>query len=86
MHRNRLKNTRPFGEILGDAVLNSIQTLVMVGGFIILFSVLIKLLFLMDITPIIASFIEPVLPIFEMPKELACRSFQGYSKLLLDRT
>ncbi|GEN86606.1 sporulation integral membrane protein YlbJ [Oceanobacillus sp. FSL W8-0428] len=77
MHRNRLKNTRPFGEILGDAVLNSIQTLVMVGGFIILFSVLIKLLFLMDITPIIASFIEPVLPIFEMPKELGLPFISG---------
>ncbi|WP_152656490.1 sporulation integral membrane protein YlbJ [Oceanobacillus sp. CFH 90083] len=77
MHRNRLRNTRPFGEILGDAVLHSIQTLVMVGGFIILFSVLIKLLFLMDITPFIAAFIEPVLPIFELPKELGLPFISG---------
>ncbi|WP_080874852.1 sporulation integral membrane protein YlbJ [Oceanobacillus timonensis] len=77
MHRNRLRNTRPFGEILGDAVLNSIQTLVMVGGFIILFSVLIKLLFLMDITPFFAAFIEPILPIFELPKELGLPFISG---------
>ena len=37
MHQTRMKDRRPFGEILGDAVLNSIKTLVMVGGFIILF-------------------------------------------------
>ncbi|GIO22316.1 sporulation integral membrane protein YlbJ [Oceanobacillus sp. J11TS1] len=77
MHRDRLKNSRPFGETLGDAVLNSIQTLVMVGGFIILFSVLIKLLFLMDITPLIASFIEPALPILELPKELGLPFISG---------
>ncbi|WP_040979915.1 sporulation integral membrane protein YlbJ [Oceanobacillus jeddahense] len=77
MHRNRLRNTRPFGEILGDAVLNSIQTLVMIGGFIILFSVLIKLLFLMDITPFLATLIEPFLPIFELPKELGLPFISG---------
>lgn len=77
MHRNRLRNPRPFGEILGDAVLNSIQTLVMVGGFIILFSVLIKLLFLMDITSFISAFIEPIFPIFDLPKELGLPFISG---------
>src|SRR5699024_1959652 len=41
MHQTRVNDPRPFGKIVGDAVLNSIQTLVMVGGFIILFSYLI---------------------------------------------
>src|SRR5699024_1821735 len=45
MHQTRLKDPRPFGEIFSDAVINSIMTLVMVGGFIILFSVLTKLFF-----------------------------------------
>ncbi|MDF2556206.1 MAG: ylbJ [Bacillales bacterium] len=45
MHNIRVNETRPFGKILGDAVSSSIQTLLMIGGFIILFSVLNKLLF-----------------------------------------
>ena len=36
MHRTRLKETRPFGKMLGDSVMSSIQTLLMIGGFIIL--------------------------------------------------
>lgn len=77
MHRNRLRNKRPFGEILGNAVLHSIQTLVMVGGFIILFSVLIKLLFLMNITSFISSIIQPILPLLELPEELGLPFISG---------
>src|SRR5699024_2034389 len=34
MHRTRIKDKRPFGEKLGDAVQSSVQTLLMIGGFI----------------------------------------------------
>ncbi len=40
----REKDGRPFGQLMGDAVRNSVNTLLVVGGFIILFSVLIALL------------------------------------------
>lgn len=40
----RKKDGRPFGQLMGDAVRNSVNTLMVVGGFIILFSVLIALL------------------------------------------
>src|SRR5699024_12398339 len=61
MHKMRLKDTHPFGEILGDAVITSIKTLIMVGGFIILFSVLIKLLYLTKITAIISIAVKYLL-------------------------
>src|SRR5690625_2438849 len=48
MHRTRISETRPFGELVGDAVISSIQTLLMIGGFIILFSVFTSLL---NVTP-----------------------------------
>ncbi|MEA4900149.1 nucleoside recognition domain-containing protein [Desulfitobacterium sp.] len=41
---------RPFGQLLGDAVRQSIQTVLLVGGFITFFSVLIKLLNTTQIT------------------------------------
>src|SRR5690625_5583445 len=58
MHHTRMNDSRPFGEVFGDAILHSIQTLVMVGGFIILFSVITKLLFLIGVTTFIAQFIQ----------------------------
>lgn len=42
--RARDEDGRPFGAILGDSVKNSINTLLLVGGYIILFSVIIRLL------------------------------------------
>lgn len=48
MHETRMEDNRPFGKILGDAVLQSIRTLIMVGGFIILFSVVVEMLRLVD--------------------------------------
>ncbi|MFZ5646475.1 MAG: sporulation integral membrane protein YlbJ [Bacillota bacterium] len=38
------KETRPLGKIIGDAVRNAINSLLVIGGFIILFAVIIKLI------------------------------------------
>ncbi|HHX74317.1 MAG TPA: sporulation integral membrane protein YlbJ, partial [Firmicutes bacterium] len=40
----RQKDGRPLGQLMGDAIRNSINSLLLVGGFIILFSVLIRIL------------------------------------------
>lgn len=42
MHRARLADRRPLGKLMGDAVLSSFQTLFVIGGFIIIFSVIIQ--------------------------------------------
>ena len=83
MHQTRMKDRRPFGEILGDAVLNSIKTLVMVGGFIILFSVLIKLLFLIGISEKISLLFQYALAILSLPKELALPFFSGLFEITI---
>ena len=77
MHNMRLKDTRPFGEILGDAVITSIKTLIMVGGFIILFSVLIKLLYLTKITAIISIAVKYLLYLIAMPANFALPLLSG---------
>jgi sporulation integral membrane protein YlbJ len=61
LHRTRIKDNRPLGKLLGDAVMSSIQTLLMIGGFIILFSVINKLLFLLGVTAFFAGFVEIIL-------------------------
>jgi len=83
MHHTRMKDNKPLGEILGDAVLNSIKTLVMVGGFIILFSVLIKLLYLVGITPAIALIGEYILKIFGLPIEMALPFISGLFEITI---
>lgn len=81
MHRARIKDKRAFGEILGDAVLNSVKTLLMVGGFIILFSVLSKLLFLVHFTPILAAGLHIIFRILQLPVELALPFISGIMEI-----
>ncbi|ASK64441.1 sporulation integral membrane protein YlbJ [Virgibacillus phasianinus] len=83
MHSTRLKDPRPIGEIFGDAVINSIKTLVMVGGFIIIFSVFIKLLYIVGISPVIASIFKVILHLFSMPVELALPIFSGLFEITI---
>jgi|SRR5690625_672180 len=70
MHNARRKDGRVFGKLLGDALLSSIQTLVIVGGFIIIFSVLNELLFTIGIAKIIGAFLSIFLVIFQLPTDL----------------
>lgn len=81
MHQMRVSDQRPFGQILGDAVINSIKTLVMVGGFIILFSVIIKLLYLTHITTFIARLFEYLLYLINFPIELAVPLLSGFFEI-----
>ncbi|MCF6410447.1 sporulation integral membrane protein YlbJ [Pseudalkalibacillus salsuginis] len=55
MYQVRKMDSRPFGQQLGDAVKHSIQTLLMIGGFILLFSVLNRMLTEFHITMFMAS-------------------------------
>ncbi|HLR07832.1 MAG TPA: sporulation integral membrane protein YlbJ [Bacillota bacterium] len=83
MHQTRLADPRQLGEIIGDAVLNSIQTLVMVGGFIILFSVLTKLFLLAGIMPMIAFVLQIGLKALSLPVELSEPLFTGLFEISL---
>lgn len=83
MHQTRMNDERPFGEILGDAVLNSIKTLIMVGGFIILFSVLSKLLFLTGLSDLASVAFEQLLTVLMLPAEMALPFFSGLFEITI---
>lgn len=83
MHRERLREKRPLGEIASDAVINSIKTLVMVGGFIVLFSVLTKILFLLNISKILAFILNILLMILAIPSEFALPMVSGFFEITL---
>ncbi|MBM7837538.1 sporulation integral membrane protein YlbJ [Alkalihalobacillus xiaoxiensis] len=71
LHQERLKDGRSIGKLLGDAVKSSIQTLLMIGGFIILFSVLNKLLTLIGVISLLAVLIGFLFGIFGLSPSLA---------------
>ncbi|MFP7479220.1 sporulation integral membrane protein YlbJ [Terribacillus saccharophilus] len=83
LHETRMADKRPFGKIFGDAVINSIQTLLMIGGFIIMFSVFNKLLFILGITDSLAYGLKLLTSIFGVPDELVVPMFSGLFEITM---
>lgn len=83
MHETRLKHGQAIGKLLGDAVRSSIQTLLMIGGFIILFSVLNKLLYITNITEWLAGIVRYALALFHLPSELSVPFIAGLFEITL---
>ncbi|KKK39674.1 sporulation protein [Mesobacillus campisalis] len=83
LHRTRIKDNRPIGKLLGDAVMSSIQTLLMIGGFIILFSVINKLLYLLHFTAFLAGFVELLLSILGLTQMLSMPFISGIFEITM---
>lgn len=83
MHQTRLKDQRPIGQLMGDSVLSSVQTLLMIGGFIILFSVINKLLFHLHITSLLAAGATEIFSWLQLPAELTIPFIAGIFEITL---
>lgn len=83
LHRTRMKDNRPIGKLLGDAVLSSIHTLLMIGGFIILFSVINKLLFHLHITDVLAIGLGYILQALYLPELFSVPLISGLFEITL---
>ncbi|WP_042456129.1 sporulation integral membrane protein YlbJ [Neobacillus dielmonensis] len=83
LHQTRMKDNRPIGKLLGDAVQSSFQTLLMVGGFIILFSVINKLLYHLHITAALAKIVEVILSALSFPDMLSIPFISGLFEITL---
>lgn len=83
LHTARLAEKRPLGKILGDAVTSSVQTLLMVGGFIILFSVFNRLLSVVQLTDVLSVFTKGALTLFQLPTQLDIPLLSGMFEITL---
>ncbi len=81
LHQTRIKEKRPFGKMLGDSVMSAIETLLVIGGFIILFSVINKMLFIMGISNFIAMFISTILSVIGLPSQFSLPLLAGLFEL-----
>lgn len=77
MHETRIKDGRPIGQLLGDAIQSSTKTLLMIGGFIVLFSVLTRILNLLHITELLAYFIKNMLSSLSISTTLSLPFISG---------
>ena len=66
-----------FGEILGNAIKSSISNILSIGGFIVLFSVILSILNTSEIVNLISTFLN----ILSIPKEISSALFTGIIEL-----
>ncbi|MDR6998022.1 sporulation integral membrane protein YlbJ [Neobacillus niacini] len=83
LHQTRIRDNRPIGKLLGDAVNSSIQTLLMIGGFIILFSVINTLLYHLHITAILAKTVQILLSALSFTDKLSIPFISGLFEITL---
>lgn len=61
LYQARREDQRPLGQLMGDAVKTSMQTALLIGGFIILFSVLLKILTLLGTVQLLTQLFATLL-------------------------
>lgn len=83
MHQTRINETRPFGQIIGDAVMTSVQTLIMIGGFIILFSVLTTFLSVTHFTSIVSFVVQPLFHLLQIPNDIIAPILTGIFEITM---
>lgn len=83
MHQARLKDGRSLGQLMGDSVTSSIQTLLLVGGYIIMFSVITNAMALIGVSGLLEGIFGLLLTILQMPAELASSLITGTFEITL---
>ncbi|WP_413379996.1 sporulation integral membrane protein YlbJ [Alkalihalobacillus sp. 1P02AB] len=83
LYEEHQKDGRSLGKVLGDAVQSSVQTLLIVGGFIILFSVINKVLTLVHFVDLVGYVIGLLLVMLHLPVELGQPIISGLFEMTL---
>jgi sporulation integral membrane protein YlbJ len=83
MHHARLEDGRSVGQLLREAVTSAIQTLLLIGGFIMTFSVITHLLSYIHITYIFSIIISLILNLTGIPPEFSTSLFNGFFEMTL---
>jgi sporulation integral membrane protein YlbJ len=83
LHRERMRDNRPLGKLLGDAVYSSVSTLLMIGGFIMVFSVITKVFSILNITDALSAICGFVLGALHIPPQLSHGIVAGFFEITL---
>ncbi|QSQ09835.1 Sporulation integral membrane protein YlbJ [Koleobacter methoxysyntrophicus] len=83
LYKARKKDGRPFGELLGDCIKDSVNTLLLIGGFIILFSVIINILIIIGFVDVLSKPFELIFTLFKLDKSLVPAVISGIFEITL---
>ncbi len=83
LYKARMEDGRPFGRLLGDAIRQSINTMLTVGGFIILFSVMIEMATAMGVTPLLDRLCSRLLAAVGLSQGLAPSLISGFFEITI---
>lgn len=83
LYTARKKDARPLGQLMGDAIRNSVNTLLLIGGFIILFSVIIRVMTVVGIVSVLSAAIMKLLAPLGMDPALTPAIISGLFEVTL---
>ncbi|MDI3522168.1 MAG: hypothetical protein PWP43_350 [Bacillota bacterium] len=83
LYRARVEDGRPFGRLLGDAIRQSVNTLLVIGGFIMLFSVIIQIATAVKLTSSLAGAFGRLLLFFGLDPNLAPALVSGFFEITI---
>lgn len=74
-------NLSNLGEILAQSIINSIRTILLIGGFVVLFSVVVSMLNQSHIFTVLNKIIEPILSILKIDPRLSTGILSGFVEI-----
>lgn len=83
MYQARLKDGRKLGKLMGDAVMSSMETLLMIGGFIMIFSVILTILDQVKITLLFSKIISLLLLSLGISEQFSSSVIFGFFEVTL---
>ncbi|TLS53755.1 sporulation integral membrane protein YlbJ [Paenibacillus antri] len=83
MHDARLSDGRPFGELLLDGIRSGLRLIVVVGGLVVFFSVVIEVLTLARVVTVMQGVVAFALGLFAIPAPLAEAVVNGLFEVTL---
>ena len=69
------------GETIAQSISNSISTIMMIGGFVVIFSVIISIFNQTHLTNLVSTLIYPLLTFLHIPQSFACSLFTGFFEI-----
>lgn len=79
--KNRTIKLSSLGEIIGNSIKNSTNTILMIGGFVVLFSVILSILKTSNLLNISCYFMKPIFEFFRIPQSFYSGFISGIIEL-----
>ena len=80
-NRNKEISIKNLGEILSNSINNSISTILLIGGFVVIFSVILSILNRTQILDMLSMLLKPILQIFNIDTDFAKPLLSGIIEL-----